>query len=95
MVFSTDKKMIFYFFMIFFASSLENPRDIAVITVIAMIMMIAIASNTVIHSGDVTHHHDQEIRPVSLSVRKIRKITIVVLIPDDVLDVAISYLLVM
>lgn len=95
MVFSTDKKMIFYLFMIFFASSLENPMDIAVITVIAMIMMIAIASNTGIHSGDVIHHHDQLISPVSLRVRKIRKITIVVLIPDDVFDDAISYLLFM
>lgn len=95
MEYSTDKKMIFYFFMIFFTSSWENPMDNAVITVIAMIAMIAIAIMTGIHRGDVIHHHDQLISPVSFSVRKIRKITIVVLIPDEVFDDAMSYLLVM
>ena len=43
---------------------------------------------TGIHRGDVTHHHDQSILPVSLRVKKIRNRTIVVLIPEDDLDVA-------
>jgi hypothetical protein len=39
-----------------------------------------------IQRGDVTHHHDQSILPVSLRVKKIRNRTIVVLIPEDDLD---------
>ena len=48
-----------------------------------IIVMIII---TGIHRGDVTHHQDQEIRPVSLRVKKIRNSTIVVLSPEVVLD---------
>ena len=53
--------------------------------------MMPITSNIGIHRGDVTHHQDQVISPVSLRVKKMRKSTIVVLTPDVVLDDAMSY----
>ena len=71
-------------------SSPENPRANAIMINDAAINIIAIASNTGIQRGDVTHHHDQSILPVSLRVRNIRNNTIVVLIPEDDLDAAMS-----
>ena len=67
-------------------SSPENPSASAMIITDAIIISMDIANAMGIHRGDVTHHQDQEIRPVSLSVRNIRNSTIVVLTPDVVLD---------
>ena len=71
-------------------SSPENPRANAIMITDAAITIIAIASNTGIHKGAVTHHQDHVMRLVSLRVRNIRNNTIVVLIPEDDLDDAMS-----
>jgi hypothetical protein len=55
-----------------------------------MMTSIATTRSMGIQRGDVTHHHDQSILPVSLRVKKIRNSTIVVLIPEDDLDDAMS-----
>jgi hypothetical protein len=47
---------------------------------------IATTRSSGIQRGDVTHHHDQSILPVSLRVKKMRNSTIDVLIPEDDLD---------
>ena len=67
-------------------SSPENPRADAIMITDAAITIIAIASNTGIHKGAVTHHQDHVMRLVSLRVRNIRNSTVVILMLEDVLD---------
>lgn len=84
-----------FLFSLDFRSVAENPSETAMIITEAMIISIAMASNTGIQRGDVTHHQDQEISPVSLSVRNIRNSTIVLPTPDDDLDDAMLFSLYM
>ena len=92
MDYSTNIKMIYSIFLLIF--SLTSPRDSPMsnknITTPSSITSIATTRSMGIQRGDVTHHHDQSILPVSLRVKKMRNSTIVVLIPEDDLVFAMS-----
>jgi len=84
-----------FLFSLDFISVGENPSASAMIITDAMIASIAKANSTGSQRGEVTHHQDQSIRPVSLRVRNIRNSTIVEPTPDDDLDDAILFSLYM
>ena len=90
MDYSTNIKTIYSIFLFIFSltSPMDSPMSRRNTTTPSRVTSIATTRSTGIQRGDVTHHHDQSILPVSLRVKKIRNRTIVVLIPEDDLDVA-------
>jgi len=88
MDYSTNIKTIYSIFLLIF--SLTSPRDSPMsnknTTTPSRMTSIATTRSSGIQRGDVTHHHDQSILPVSLRVKKMRNSTIDVLIPEDDLD---------
>jgi|LauGreDrversion4_2_1035121.scaffolds.fasta_scaffold106514_3 hypothetical protein len=85
---STNIKTIYSIFLLIFCltSPMDSPMSRRNTTTPSRMTSIATTRSMGIQRGDVTHHHDQSILPVSLRVKKIRNRTIVVLIPEDDLD---------